>query len=38
MIEKVIRNYLEIKSIKELLEVNKPSNDYILEKISKNDL
>ncbi len=37
MIEKVIRNYLEIKSIKELLEVNKPSNDYILEKISKND-
>ena len=37
MMEKIIRNYLEIKSIKELLEVNKPSNDYILKKISKND-
>ena len=37
MTEKIIRNYLEIKSIKELLEVNKPSNDYILKKISKND-
>ena len=35
--EKIVRNYLEIKSVKELLEKKKPSDDFVLEKISKSD-
>ena len=35
--ERIIRNYLEIKSLDELLEKAKPYSKYIVEKVSKND-
>ena len=35
--ETIVRNYLEIKSIKDLLEVKKPSNNYSLEQVVPND-
>ena len=35
--EKIVRNYLEIKSIKDLSEIKKPSADYSLVKVSQND-
>ena len=35
--EKLVRNYLEIKSLDELLEKKKPNNKYIVEKVSAND-
>ena len=35
--EKIVRNYIEIKSINELSEVKKPSNNFSLKKISTND-
>ena len=35
--EKIVRNYLEIKSLEELLEKNPPNNKYIVEKIYTND-
>ena len=35
--EKIVRNYLEIKSLEELLEKKKPNNKYIVEKIYTND-
>ena len=35
--EKIVRNYLEIKSLDELLEKEKPNTKYIVEKISTND-
>ena len=35
--EKIIRNYLEIKSIKELSEIKKPSNNFSLKEVSIND-
>ena len=35
--ERIIRNYLEIKSLDELLEKTKPHSKYIVEKVSKND-
>ena len=35
--EKIVRNYLEIKSLDELLEKKKPNNKYIVEKVSAND-
>ena len=35
--EKIVRNYLEIKSINELSEVKKPSNNFSLKKVSAND-
>jgi len=35
--EKIVRNYLEIKSIKDLSEVKKPSVDYLLIKVFQND-
>jgi ribosomal protein S18 acetylase RimI-like enzyme len=35
--EKIIRNYLEIKSIKDLSEVKKPSDNYSLEQVVPND-
>jgi len=35
--EKVIRNYLEIKSLEELITVEKPNTNYNLEKISSYD-
>ena len=31
--EKIVRNYLEIKSLDELLEKKKPNNKYIVEKV-----
>ena len=37
MMEKITRNYLEIKSIKELSGISKPSEDYKIEKVSRND-
>ena len=37
MIEKVFRNYIEIKSISELSEVKKPNNNFSLKVISTND-
>ena len=35
--EKIVRNYLEIKSLDELLEKKKPNTEYIVEKVSTND-
>ena len=35
--EKIVRNYLEIKSLDELLEKEKPNTKYIVEKVSTND-
>jgi len=35
--EKIVRNYLEIKSLDELLEKKKPHNKYKVEKVSEND-
>ena len=35
--EKITRNYLEIKSIKELSGISKPGEDYKIEKVSRND-
>jgi len=35
--EKIVRNYLEIKSLEELLEKKPPNNKYIVEKIYTND-
>jgi len=35
--EKIIRNYLEIKSLNQLLEVNKPNENLCVEKLSSND-
>jgi len=35
--EKIVRNYLEIKSINELLEINKPGSDYSLHQVFAND-
>ena len=35
--EKIVRNYLEIKSLDELLVEKKPSNNCSLEKVSPND-
>ena len=35
--EKIVRNYLEIKYLNELLEKKKPNDNYYLEKIFSND-
>jgi len=35
--EKIVRNYLEIKSLNELKEKKKPNNKYIVEKVSPDD-
>ena len=35
--EKIVRNYIEIKSINELSEVKKPSNNFSLKEVSTND-
>ena len=35
--EKIVRNYLEIKSLGELIEKEKPYNKYTVEKVSTND-
>ena len=35
--EKIARNYLEIKSLGELIEKEKPYNKYTIEKVSTND-
>ena len=35
--ENIVRNYLEIKSFNELLEIKNPNNAYILNKVSSND-
>jgi len=35
--EKIVRNYLEIKSINELSDVKKPGNKLTLEQVSSND-
>ena len=35
--EKIIRNYLEIKSLDELKDKKKPNNKYIIEKVSPDD-
>ena len=37
MTEKIIRNYLEIKSIDKLLIINKPNENYSLERVSPSD-
>ena len=37
MIEEVLRKYLEIKSIKELIETPKPKGNYFLKKNNKKD-
>jgi len=37
MIEKIFRNYLEIKSLKEFREVKKPSEDYSVELVNPRD-
>ena len=37
MTEKIIRNYLEIKSIDKLLIIKKPNENYSLECVSPND-
>ncbi len=37
MKEKIIRNYLEIKSIDKLLIIKKPNENYSLERVSPND-
>ena len=33
--EKIVRNYLEIKSLDELLQKEKPNSKYIVEKVFK---
>ena len=35
--EKIVKNYLEIKSLDELLDKKKPNDKYIVKKISPND-
>ena len=35
--QKIIRNYLEIKSLDKLFEVKKPNEDYYLEKVIPSD-
>ena len=35
--KKIVRNYLEIKSINELSEVKKPNNNFSLKEVSTND-
>ena len=35
--ERIIRNYLEIKSLKELKEIKKPSENYSIEKVNPKD-
>ena len=35
--EKIVRNYIEIKSINELSEAKKPSNNFSLKEVSTND-
>ena len=37
MTEKIIRNYLEIKSIDKLLIIKKPNENYSLERVSPKD-
>ena len=37
MIEQIYRNYLEIKSLKELKEIKKPSENYSIEKVNPKD-
>ena len=35
--EKIVRNYLEIKSLNELLSKQKPDNKFCIEEVSQND-
>jgi len=35
--EKIIRNYLEIKSLNQLSEIKKPNNKYFLKKVNPSD-
>ena len=35
--EKIVKNYLEIKSLNELLQKKKPNSEYFVEKVSIND-
>ena len=35
--EKIVKNYLEIKSLNELVQKKKPNNEYFVEKVSIND-
>ena len=35
--EKIVRNYLEIKSLDELVQKKKPNSEYFVEKVSIND-
>ena len=35
--EKIIKNYLEIKSLNELVQKKKPNSEYFVEKVSIND-
>ena len=35
--EKIVRNYLEIKSLNELVQKKKPNSEYFVEKVSIND-
>ena len=35
--EKIVKNYLEIKSLNELVQKKKPSSEYFVEKVSIND-
>ena len=35
--ETIVRNYLEIKSLNQLLEINKPGENYSLNQINSND-
>ena len=37
MIKQIYRNYLEIKSLKELKEIKKPSENYSIEKVNPKD-
>ena len=37
MIEKIIRNYLQIKSLNELKYKKKPNNKYIIKEVSSED-
>jgi len=37
MIEEIFRNYLEIKSLRDLNEIKKPADDYFLELVSPED-
>ena len=37
MIEKIVRNFLEIKSLEELQDKKKPNNKYVVEKVSPNN-